>query len=168
MDMARARPHLAHALRRLRAAGIHLSDRRSVKVQRLIASAAALAGRTAPTEADLWPLIFAVPTREEQATARDALADVLSRTENAALSAAAEEASAGPLARATRLVASGKETLGVRPAAGDAEAVESWRLKLEGIVREIDAGFAADDMPPALADVRAQIAAVVSDASVSN
>jgi MoxR-like ATPase len=168
MDLARLRPHLAHALRLLRAAGIHLSDRRSVKSQRLIAAAAAMAGRSEPTEADLWPLIVAVPTREEQSTAREALAEVLSRSENAALAAAAEEASAGPLARATRLVASAHETLGARPADGDADAVESWRLKLEGIVREIDAGFAAEALPPALAEARRQIAAVVSDPSVAH
>jgi MoxR-like ATPase len=168
MDMSRARPHLAHALRLLRAAGIHLTDRRSVKSQRLIAAAAALAGRAQPTEADLWPLVFIVPTREEQATAREALADVLARTENAALSAAAEEASAGPLVRASRLVASGKETLAARPASEDADATENWRLKLEGIVREIDAGFAPEAMPAALAEVRGQIAVVVSEASAAS
>src|SRR5262249_57018830 len=62
-DLTRVRPHLAHAIRLLRGAGIVLSDRRSVKVQRLIAAAAVLAGRAEPSEADLWPGVLGVPPR---------------------------------------------------------------------------------------------------------
>ncbi|WP_253977130.1 hypothetical protein [Myxococcus dinghuensis] len=98
-DLAPVRPHLAQALRLLRSAGIPFSDRRAVKVQKLVA-AAVLAGRSAPGVADLWPLVYAVPTQESQALARDVLRDLLASTENASLSAAALEASAGPLARA--------------------------------------------------------------------
>jgi MoxR-like ATPase len=155
-DLAPVRPHLAHAVRVLRKQGITLSDRRAVKVQRLVAAAAVMAGRERPTEADLWPLVVAVPTREGQAAARDALRDVLSRSENPALAAAATEASLGPLARAARIAAAGEEALGARPA-DDASALEAWRLKLEGVAREIDAGFAAPQLPERLVALRARI-----------
>ncbi|HZI13580.1 MAG TPA: AAA family ATPase, partial [Myxococcus sp.] len=102
-DLSPVRPHLAHALRTLRAAGIGLSDRRAVKVQKLIAAAAALAGRRVPGTADLWPLVYAVPTKEAQALARDVLRELLASAENPALAAAALEASAGPRARAQRI-----------------------------------------------------------------
>src|SRR5262245_44285860 len=160
-DLTGVRPHLAHAIRLLRAAGIVLSDRRSVKVQRLIAAAAVLAGRAEPTEADLWPVILAVPGREQRPAARECLCAGRARSENATLVAAAEETSLGPLARATRLVRAGQEALEARPADGDEERLDDWRLRLEGIVREIDAGFAKDSVPADLADVRQRIAGLL-------
>lgn len=155
-DTSRVRPHLAHAIRVLRGAGVLLSDRRAVRSQRLVAAAAVLAGRARPTDADLWPLILAVPTREQQAIARECLHDVLTQTENAALPAAAEEASLGPLARAARIATAGREALSAAP-----EDPEDWRLRLEGIVREIDAGFAQEAMPADLAEVRSRIVAAL-------
>jgi MoxR-like ATPase len=158
-DLSRVRPHLAHAIRLLRGAGIALSDRRLVKVQRLMAAAAAMAGRDRATDADLWPLVLAVPTREQQSLARETLRDVLAQSENESLPAAAEEASLGPLARATRIAAAGREALRTQP--GTAEELESWHLRLEGIAREIDAGFAPEAMPHDLAEVRAGIVAAL-------
>jgi MoxR-like ATPase len=163
-DMEPVRPHLAHAIRVLRGAGVALSDRRAVKTQRLIAAAAVLGGRARPSEADLWPLVLAVPTREQQATARECLAEVLGRTQNPLLAAAAEEASLGSLARATRLATAGREVLSARPPAGDAAALEDWRLRLEGIVREIDAGFVREALPEDLAAVRTTIADLLRSA----
>jgi MoxR-like ATPase len=154
MDLAGVRPALAQAIRLLRGAGIHLTDRRAVKTQRLVAAAAALGGRERPTEADLWPLVLAVPTREEQSLARETLREFLAASENAVLTAAAEEASLGPLARASRLAAAARELF--QSPDGDA-----WRLKLEGIAREIDAGFARETLPPDLAEVRERIVAVL-------
>ncbi|RKH01407.1 AAA family ATPase [Corallococcus carmarthensis] len=162
-DLGPVRPHLAQALRTLRAAGIALSDRRAVKVQRLVASAAALAGRTTPGVADLWPLVYAVPTKEAQALARDVLRDVLSASENTALPAAALEASAGPLARAQRIAQAGHALLESRPA--DAAALAAWRLKLEGVAREMDAGFAPEALPETLRALRGAVAAVLEDVS---
>ncbi|MBZ4330901.1 AAA family ATPase [Corallococcus sp. AS-1-12] len=164
-DLGPVRPHLAQALRTLRAAGIALSDRRAVKVQRLVAAAAALAGRTTPGVADLWPLVYAVPTKEAQALARDVLRDVLSASENLALPAAALEASAGPLARAQRIAQAGQVLLASRPVDGDGDAVAAWRLKLEGVAREMDAGFAPEALPEALRALRGEVAAVLEDAS---
>jgi MoxR-like ATPase len=156
-DLGPVRPHLAHAIRALRRSGVALTDRRAVKVQRLVAAAAVMAGRERPTEADLWPIVTAVPTREGQAAAREALRDVLARSENAALPAAAEEASLGPIARATRLAAAGEEALAARPPEGDAASIEGWRLRLEGVAREIDAGFSKSALPAPLGGVRAKI-----------
>jgi len=156
-DLAPVRPSLAHALRTLRAAGITLSDRRAVKVQKLIASAAVLAGRRTPSTADLWPLVYAVPTKESQALARDVLRDMLAASENPALAAAALEASAGPRARAQRIATAGQVLLAEPPAEGDAEAVAAWRLKLEGVAREMDAGFSAEALPEELKALRAQL-----------
>jgi MoxR-like ATPase len=163
-DLSPVRPFLAHALRKLRAAGITLTDRRAVKVQKLIAAAAALAGRETPTEADLWPIILAVPTREEQTVARECLRDLLSRAENSALAAAAEEASLGPLARAARIVEAGRLALSARPSGDDGREREGWQLRLEGIAREIDAGFTAETLPADLAEIRRQIVAILQPA----
>ncbi|QAT82008.1 AAA ATPase [Corallococcus coralloides] len=163
-DLGPVRPHLAQALRTLRAAGIALSDRRAVKVQRLVAAAAALAGRTTPGVADLWPLVYAVPTKEAQALARDVLRDVLSASENLALPAAALEASAGPLARAQRIAQAGQVLLESRPVEGDVDAVAAWRLKLEGVAREMDAGFAPEALPETLRALRGAVAAVLEEA----
>jgi MoxR-like ATPase len=160
-DLSRVRPLLSRAVRILRASGIALSDRRVVKAQKLIAAAAVLAGRTRPDEADLWTLVFAVPTREQQSLARDSLRELLDRTENAALPAAAEEASLGRLARASRITAAGKDLLAMQPESQDAEA---WRLKLEGIAREIDAGFTVEQMPAELAEVRARVVEALQQA----
>jgi MoxR-like ATPase len=159
-DLAPVRPALAHAIRVLRKNGVVLSDRRAVKAQRLVAAAAVMAGRTTPTEADLWPLVTAVPTREAQTAAREALRDVLAKSENAALAAAAAEASLGPLARATRLAQTGEEALANKPAGED--EIASWKLRLEGIAREIDAGFSRAALPEQLAKVRERIVAALA------
>jgi MoxR-like ATPase len=142
--------------------GVSLSDRRAVKAQKLVAAAAALAGRERPTEADLWPLLYAVPTADGQRVAREALRDLLARSENPALSAAAAEASQGPLARAARIAAAGQAALDARPE-GDAAAQQAWRLRLEGVAREIDAGFAASALPPELRELREKIVALTRE-----
>jgi MoxR-like ATPase len=163
-DLAQVRPLLAQAVRKLRGVGIALSDRRAVKLQRLVAASAVLAGRAAPTAADLWPIVFAVPTLEAQRTARTVLRELLAESENSALPAAAEEASRGPLARAGRIAASGREALSARPAEG---ARDGWRLKLEGVLREIDATFAVESMPKDLAEVRAVVSAALKESQAA-
>lgn len=156
MDLTAVRPALADAVRALRSAGIHLSDRRAVKLQRLVAASAALAGRSEPTAADLWPIVYAMPTREEQEAARDRLRGMLKDTENASLLSAARDASEGARARADALIAAADALL-------DAPRDdEGWRLRLEGIAREIDAGFEAAALPPDLKAVRAKVVAHLS------
>ncbi len=168
MRLDAVRSPLAHAIRALRKAGIRLSDRRAVKVQKLVAAAAALAGRSEASEADLWPIVYAVPTDEEQLLARDALRELLDRSENGTLGSAAEAASHGPLVRAQRLVATARDVLAGRPVAHDegadgaaARRVGGWQLKVEGVVREMDAAFAVDQRPSELEAARAELVAVL-------
>lgn len=163
-DVSAVRADLAHAVRLLRGAGVALSDRRVVRAQRLVAAAAVLDGREAPSRADLWPLLYAVPTAEGQKVARDALRELLDRSKNATLAAAAAEASLGPLARAQRIVAAGRSALAAKPQGGDARELQAWRLRLEAVAREIDAGFAPDSIPPDLAVVRAELVQALGQA----
>ncbi len=164
-DLSGVRPVIAQAIRTLRGAGIILTDRRAVRAQKLIAAAALMAGRDKPTEADLWPLIFVLPTREQQSLGRDSLRDLLAATENATLPVAAEEASLGPLARATRVAQAARQVLDARPDNSDGEQDRAWRLQLEGIAREIDAGFTPEQMPAELIELRVQIIEVLGQSS---
>jgi len=155
LDMSPVRSSISHALRILRKAGVALSDRRAVKVQFLMAAAALLDGRTSPTEADLWPLVFVVPTPEQQDIAREALRDLLITTANKTLTSPAEEASAGPLVRATRLAQVANLILAAEPM--EESDRHGWHLKLEGIIREMDASLAPEQMNNELNSVRASI-----------
>ena len=150
-DLTGVRPIIAEAVRKLRSAGVTLTDRRVVKLQRLVAAAAALAGRTTPTAADVWPIVHAVPDAAGQDLARDVLRDVLAQSDNAALPNAAEEASLGRLARARRLVGAADALL------AEADHRGAWRLKVEGVLREVDAAFATPDLPADLADLRGRL-----------
>ncbi len=166
VDLGIIRPQIAQAVRILRSAGINISDRRAVKMQRLIASAALLDGRTTAQTSDLWTLIYAVPTHEQQTLARESLHDLLSETSNKTLPFSAEDASLGALARAARLVNIAGETLQNRPA--DNESQDAWKLKLEGIAREIDAGFNAETMPADLREIRARVVEILETQNHDN
>jgi MoxR-like ATPase len=167
MDLTPTRAAIAHAVRLLRSAGIMLSDRRVVRTQRLIAAAAALAGRDHPTAADLWPIVFALPTEQAQHLGRDVLRDLLAGSESGALLSAPAEGSLGALAKAARIVRDGNAIMAEGPQDGQQdEAVreslrEAWRLRIEGIAREIDAAFTRDALPPDLAALRQRIVAAL-------
>jgi MoxR-like ATPase len=149
------RPQLAQVVRVLRNAGVGISDRRAVKMQKLVAAASILDGRLEAHSRDLWTLIYAIPTGEQQALARDLLHDLLTRTENQTLPFAAEEASRGMQARATRIANSAREILENAPPGS--EDLSAWKLRLEGVAREIDAGFNRDTIPADLAEIRARL-----------
>ncbi len=155
-NLAGVRSEIAHAIRALRKHGVVLSDRRAVKLQRLIAAAAALDGRESPTSADLWPIVYAVPSIAGQQIARDALGDLLEASKSTALASAAEYASLGPLARAERIAREGRALLDAPPG-DDPKDREAWQLKLEGVAREIDAAYAPTGLPGSVAEVRAAI-----------
>lgn len=159
-DLTGVQPDLATAVRRLRGAGVALSDRRAVRSQRLVAAAAALDGRERATREDLWVLPLVAPTADAQATAREVLADLLAAGRNTALIGAAEELSRGPAARADRLARTGGALLAAlvpeeAPAGDDV-------LRLEATLREIDAAFAPEHLPEHLADVRRRLVAAVA------
>ncbi|MEZ5378288.1 MAG: AAA family ATPase [Acidimicrobiales bacterium] len=142
-DLGEVRPLVGSAIRRMRSAGIVLSDRRAVRAQGLVAAASVLDGRMAATEADLWPLPLVAPSAEAQPIAREVLSDLLQSSQNRSLPYAAEELSAGPLTRARRLVEAADRLLAVSASAGDGD----HRLKVEAVLREIDAGFSTEAMP---------------------
>lgn len=156
VEMDAARGAIADAIRALRGAGLSLSDRRIVKAQRLVAAATVLAGRTRATDADLWPLFYVLPTREAQVNAREALRDRLAVAANPTLHAAVEIATQQPLSRAARLREAADACLAGTP--GPARATMA-----EALLREIDANFAADTLPPALAEARGALVAATSD-----
>lgn len=162
VDLEAVRPELAEAIRRLRREGVVLSDRRLVKLQRLVAAAAAIDGRDRATSRDLWPIVYAVPTAEEQALAREALGSLLSHSASDVLVAASASASLGLAARASRLAAAIEEALGEAPEGEQATA--RHRLRLEGLARAVDAAFAPDTMPEALSAQRAALVAAIGGA----
>lgn len=151
VQMDDARSALAQAIRKLREAGLTLSDRRIVKTQRLVAAATVLAGRSVATEADLWPLFYVMPTREAQAAAQDALRDTLALATNPTLRAAVEHAALQPMSRVARLLEAAQSCL----AGADAEGVAA--RSAADVLREIDANFTAASMPQALAVERARL-----------
>ncbi|QQP97997.1 AAA family ATPase [Lysobacter enzymogenes] len=157
--MERARGLLAEAIRKLRGAGLSLSDRRIVKVQRLIAAAAVLAGRDAADEADLWPLFYVMPTREAQLAAQDVLRDSLAAAANPTLRAAVEHAALQPVSRVARLLEAARACL-----AGAADAPGAGVIA-EALLREIDANFDRDALPAELAAERARLAERVTAAA---
>ncbi len=157
-DLSAVQPLIGVAVRRLRAAGVPLSDRRVVRAQSLVAAAGVLDGRGAASADDLWVLPLVAPTSDAQILAREALSDLLRTSHNASLRGAAEEFSRGAQARGDRLAEAGQAMLadlGPPPIGADA------RLRLEATLREIDAGFAAADLPAALGEVRADLVAAV-------
>jgi MoxR-like ATPase len=155
-DHTAVQPLLGLAVRRLRAAGVVLSDRRVVRAQRLIAAAAILDGRTFATGVDMWVLPLIAPTADAQVLARETLIDLLAASTNASLLHAAEEFSRGPIARAGRLVETGRDVLDRLAPVPDGQ---DSMLRVEATLREIDAAFLASDLSAELAGVRAELVA---------
>ncbi|MET8697940.1 AAA family ATPase [Kitasatospora sp. NPDC004723] len=158
-DLDAVTPLLATALRRLRAAGVPVGDRRAVRSQRLVAAAAVLDGRDVAGARDLWVLPLIAPTADTQGLARDTLADLIGKAANESLAHAAEELSRSTAARAERLARTGAALLAEHR---DLPEGRDSRLRLEAALREIDAGFAPADLPAALAGIRAELVAAVA------
>lgn len=159
-DVSPVRATLAEAIRILRKQGIALSDRRLVKLQKLIAAAAAIEGRDKADARDLWPILYALPTAETQTQGRAALAELLRDSVSQALSSAALDASNAPAARAARIVDEARMLLA--SAASMPEEQSQKKLRAEAMLREIDASFAADARPPELSDVRTRLSDLVT------
>lgn len=66
VDVATLRPHYAELVGRLRTAGLVISDRRAVKLQRLIAASAILCNRMQANRTDFWVLRYIWDVEEEQ------------------------------------------------------------------------------------------------------
>lgn len=156
VDLAQVRPALAQAIRRLREAGVQLSDRRIVKSQRLIAAAALLSGRTEASEADLWPLLYVLPTKEIQQHGREVLRDLFAQSSNSHLFSAVEEATLQPMSRLSRLLETAEDYL--------ARSEPPASAQLENLLREIDANFNSQTMPAQLQDVRGRVTRLLTSA----
>ena len=150
VDMEGGRLALGQAIRLLRQAQVQLSDRRIVKAQQLIAAAAVLAGRSAATRADLWPLLYVIPTAAGQQSARETLRELLADASHPLLQAVVEQAAQQPMARLARLLESADLLL----ADGGGE-----RVRIEALLREIDANFDAAQLPQQLAERRQRLIA---------
>ena len=157
-DLSAIRPMLGAGIRRMRSAGIELSDRRAVRAQNLIAAAAVIGGRDVASAADLWPLPLIVPTAEGQPIAREVLSDLLAESENQALPHLTEQLSAGPVARARRIIDAVEQ---LEPLGENVDDVDR-RLRLEAILREIDAGFSAETIPEDLTVTRTRLVTALS------
>jgi MoxR-like ATPase len=152
MNPQAVRPLVAQAVRTLRKSGIALTDRRVVRMQRLITAACALRGASVPNGQDLWPILYAIPTAEQQALGRDVLRDLLDHAANAALPKAAEAASGSAASRALRLCEA-IETLLLDTAA------EDFSRRAEAILRELTAGFDELHKPDSLREAEARLLA---------
>jgi hypothetical protein len=71
VDLSAARAPLVGLVRRLRQAGVAVSDRRAVKLQRLVAASALLCGRAAARVSDLWVVRHVWDTDTERETLRE-------------------------------------------------------------------------------------------------
>lgn len=76
VDLSTVRPAYLGLITRLRVGGIEVSDRRAVKLQRVIAASALMSGRMAARVSDLWVLRY-IWDREEQ---RELLAAMVQET----------------------------------------------------------------------------------------
>ena len=159
VDMDGVRPALANAIRTLRAAGVRLSDRRIVKAQRLVAAAAVLAGRLEALPSDLWPVLYALPKQAAQQQARDALRELFALAEHPHLHHAVEEATLQPRSRVARLMEAAQACLA--PPAGGPDDAAQGMPRPEAVLREIDANFSPEQLPPELAALRERLGASV-------
>ncbi len=101
VDIAALRAPLADIVRRVRAAGLLLSDRRVVKLQRLAATSAVLCARDIAIASDLWPARFVWERPEDRAALVEIVADAIDRHADD-YGAAEAEAPAHPLAATRR------------------------------------------------------------------
>ncbi|HEV3338955.1 MAG TPA: AAA family ATPase [Pirellulales bacterium] len=103
VDLSPMRPVLTDTVRRLRQAGMAVSDRRAVKLQRLAAASALVCGRTEALPADLWVLRYTWDTEEQQELIAAIVDDLLAKAKTEAAvhprAGAAEAPDAESLAR---------------------------------------------------------------------
>ncbi|MGI9332545.1 MAG: hypothetical protein ACR2RL_05245, partial [Gammaproteobacteria bacterium] len=69
----------------------------------------------------------------------------------------------GVRARAGRIAVEARARLAEVPPQSDSEAHRRWVLRLEGILREIDAGFLDEDLDEELREVRGRLATIVTE-----
>lgn len=81
VDVTTIRTQYLEVLQRIRRAGIPVSDRRAVKLQRLLAASALLCGRREVLVSDMWVLKFIWDTETQQEVLKGIIDQALSRSE---------------------------------------------------------------------------------------
>ena len=79
VDLTALLPKLVDVVQRLRHAGIRVSDRRAVRLQRTIAASALIAGRTEGRLSDLWVMRYIWDSEEQQGILASIVQDVLAQ-----------------------------------------------------------------------------------------
>jgi len=127
VDLAGVRPAYVELVHRLRHAGIPISDRRAVKLQRLLAASALVCGRLCVDATDLWILRYIWDTEEQQEVLVSIVQDAIDRS--GADRAASHPRWQGPDAPNAESLARDLERIAGRAAAGDLAATEKTYLK---------------------------------------
>lgn len=131
VDFSQVRADYVELIHRLRHAGIGISDRRAVKLQRILAASALLCGRLEVNRTDLWVLRYIWDTEEQQ--------DVLNSLVEHALEAASEEEQAQSHPRSRAHESPDAERL--------AQDLERISLKLgEGKLEPTDRSYLQDQL----------------------
>ncbi|MCC9607994.1 AAA family ATPase [Blastopirellula sp. JC732] len=78
-DLSEVRSDYVELVHRLRHAGVAVSDRRAVKLQRILAASAILSGRLKVNRTDMWVLKHIWDTEEQQDVLKSIIGDVLQR-----------------------------------------------------------------------------------------
>ncbi|MFO1022818.1 MAG: AAA family ATPase [Planctomycetales bacterium] len=81
VDLSGALPTYIETIRRMRVTGIPVSDRRAVKLQRVVAASALLCGREAANVSDLWVLKHIWDTQEQRALLESLVNQMLATVE---------------------------------------------------------------------------------------
>lgn len=80
VELSGVLPAFVELVNRLRHAGIPISDRRAVKLQRAIAASAVVCGREAAQPTDLWVLRYIWDTEEQQEILRSIVQDAIDKS----------------------------------------------------------------------------------------
>jgi MoxR-like ATPase len=127
VEMASVRSPYAELVVRLRRAGIQVSDRRAVKLQRLVAASALLCGRSAANPTDFWVLRYIWDTEEQ----REVIATIVQAAVDAADDAAQRQSH--PRSRAgtpdPETIARDLDSLSARLEAADISQVERGMVR---------------------------------------
>lgn len=126
VNLAGLRPVFSEAVCRLRYAGIAVSDRRAVKLQRLAAASALVCGRFDALPVDLWVLRYIWDTEEQQEVIAGIVSDILRQA---------------PAAEAVHPRARGDNRPDAESLARDIEAIEQ---RLTGDVPAADLAYLRD------------------------
>jgi MoxR-like ATPase len=94
-DLSAVESHYVDCIRRLRGVGIPVSDRRAVKLQRLVAASALLCGRGQANRTDLWVLRYIWDTEDQQEVIAGVVQAVLEKCAAEELAAAHPRAHGG-------------------------------------------------------------------------